>query len=43
VSEVQGLLIESAQQIVLLIEDGRLAGLVTLHDLLRAQTNLAGE
>ena len=43
IRELQTLLIESPTGIALVcdVENGKLLGLVTLHDLLRAQTNAA--
>ncbi|MCE0497922.1 MAG: chloride channel protein [Methylacidiphilales bacterium] len=45
IAHVQGLLVESLHGIVLILDRdaGRVAGLVTLHDLLRAQQNFAAQ
>ncbi len=43
IREVQSLLVDSSSHVVLLQEHNRLVGLLTLHDLLRAESNLAGE
>jgi CBS domain-containing protein len=44
IRELQVALIESNSQFVVLLDrlDGKIVGLVTLHDLLRAQTERAG-
>ncbi len=43
VAQLQGLLIESSTLLVVLLDrpDGRVLGLITLHDLLRAETAAA--
>ena len=43
ISELQGLLIESTSQVVVLLDQpkGKVLGLVTLHDLLRAQVSMS--
>jgi len=43
IRELQGLLIESTSQVVVLLDrpNGQVLGLVTLHDLLRAQVSMS--